>query len=332
MPARYDPPAPPGGPDPPGGPGTREPVLPAFLDPVTGNLMNGPPAHGRRAAQGEPGGAGPGGAGPGGESGSQPGSPPGSWPARPLPVPAPPPRRPARPGYWRLAAAGAGITAIVIAALVGVNLYDRTLTAANAGAAIAPTAAATARSTRAAAAATGTARRPAASSASTTAGGGPLPAGYAWHTITAARLGSTAGFIIAVPERWQVRVQGAAAYLEPPGGGGGIEVSTTALAAAQPVAQAQREQAATIASGQYPGYRPAAIAPVTFRGRPAAAWRFTWRPGTAARTTVLTVLVTLPTSAGAQPYALRVSAPALYFPAARKVFSAALATFAPVPG
>jgi hypothetical protein len=47
---------------------------------------------------------------------------------------------------------------------------------------------------------------------------------------------------------------------------------------------------------------------------------------------VLALLVTLPTSAGAQPYALSVSAPTLHFPAARKVFDTALATFRPVPG
>ena len=63
----------------------------------------------------------------------------------------------------------------------------------------------------------------------------------------------------------------------------------------------------------------------------AAAWRFTWRSGAVSRTTVLTVLVTLPTPAGAQPYALSVSAPTLHFPAARKVFDTALTTFRPLP-
>jgi hypothetical protein len=60
--------------------------------------------------------------------------------------------------------------------------------------------------------------------------------------------------------------------------------------------------------------------------------RFTWRPPGAARATRLTVLATLPTAAGAQPYALSVSAPNLYFPAARQVFDTALSTFRPLPG
>jgi hypothetical protein len=120
--------------------------------------------------------------------------------------------------------------------------------------------------------------------------------------------------------------------LGPPAGGGGIEVSLASFTAAQPTGQARREQAAAIAGGEYPGYRLTAIEPAEFRGRAAAAWRFTWRSGVLSRTTVLTLLVTLPTAAGAQPYTLSVSAPSLAFPAARKVFDTALTTFRPLPG
>ena len=111
-----------------------------------------------------------------------------------------------------------------------------------------------------------------------------------------------------------------------------IKLSLAPFTAAQPTAQARQEQAAAIAAGRYPGYRRTAIEPSEFRGRAAAAWRFTWRSGAVSRTTVLALLVTLPASAGAQPYALSVSAPTLHFPAARKVFDTALTTFRPVPG
>ena len=291
-------------PAPPGGPASSERGLPAFLDPATGQRESQ-----RRAPQ------------------------PGSWPAppsrqrRPGPprsglAPAAGPRR----GSWRLVAVGAGIAAIVVAALLGVKLYDRTLTAvpdspagADARAAGAP-----------ASATAGTAGPP--SSAASNAARGKPPPGYTWHTVTAARLGTTAGFAIAVPAQWQAHVQGDAVELEPPGGGEVIKLSLAPSTAAQPTAQARQEQAAAIAAGRYPGYRRTAIEPSEFRGRAAAAWRFTWRSGAVSRTTVLALLVTLPTSAGAQPYALSVSAPTLHFPAARKVFDTALVTFRPVPG
>jgi hypothetical protein len=217
----------------------------------------------------------------------------------------------------------------VIAALLGLRIYDRTLTSVpdNAAAANpAPSGAGGAASAPAGTADSG------ASGTAGAAGDGPPPAGYAWHTVTAASLGTTAGFVIAVPEGWQARVQGQAVALEPPAGGGGIEVSLAPFTAVQPTGQARQEQAAAIAGGQYPGYRLTAIEPAEFRGRAAAAWRFTWRSGALSRTTVLTLLVTLPTSAGPQPYALSVSAPTLYFPAARKVFDTAVTTFRPLPG
>jgi hypothetical protein len=284
----------PGGPGPAGpgrgGPGPGEPGLPAFLDPATGYPATGRPATGHPSAR---------------------------------------PAVPSRRGSWRLVATGASIAAIVIAALVGLKLYDRTLTAVPDSAA---GAAATAGTSTASSAAPGTASPAATGPAAQDAAYGPPPPGYAWHTFQAARLGSAAGLAIAVPAQWQAHVRGQAVYLGPPGGGAGIEVSLAPFTAAQPTTEARQEQAAAVAAGQYPGYHRTAIEPTRFRGRAAAAWRFTWRSGTLARTTVLRLLVTLPTSAGSQPYALTVSAPTVHFPAARKVFDTALTTFRPLPG
>jgi hypothetical protein len=315
----------PGRDGPPGAPGPRDPGLPAFMDPVTGNLIPGAPARG-----GTPGGS--------PASGGQPragrpglvGPPPGSWSSHPPPVPPPPGGR-VRHGYWRLVAVGAGIAAIVIAAVLGLNLYDRTLTAVPSRLAGSPPAGAEAQTGTGGA---GTAGTPAATSAGsgTTASDGSPPAGYSWHTVTAARLGTTAGLVIAAPAQWSVQAQGQSVSLQPPDGDAGIEISLAPFAAAAPVAQARQEQAAAIASGQYPGYRLTAIEATVFRGRAAAAWRFTWRSGTLSRTTVLTLLVTMPTSAGPQPYAVSVSAPSRDFPAARKIFDTALTTFRPLAG
>jgi protein kinase-like protein len=316
-------PAPPGLsglPLPPGGPASRDLGLPAFLDPATGQPAGHP-------AGGHPAGGHP----AGGTRGPQPAG----WPAPPpsrrgpgQPRPGGPHASQPRRGSWRLVAVGASIAAIVIAGLIGLKLYDRTLTAVPASAA---GAGARAGAGAAAGAPAGTAG-PAGPDTGGAAAYGPPPAGYAWRTVTAARLGTTAGFVIAVPAQWQAHVQGQTAELETAAGGEGIEVSLAPFAAAQPAAQARVEQAAAITAGQYPGYHRTAIEPAKFRGRIAAAWRFTWRSGTLSRTTVLTVLVTLPTPAGAQPYALSVSAPTLRFPAARRVFDTALPTFRPLPG
>jgi hypothetical protein len=322
-------PAPPGPAGyPPPGPGSGENALPAFLDPVTGGAPAGPPGRGPGPHPGPGPRRGPG-PGPGSRPGSAPLPPPPAPSGRGTRRPGPPPGAPARRGSWRLVAVGAAVAAIVIAALTGLKLYDHALTAVPASAASSPAPGAGAR------AGAGTAPGiPASAPAGTAraASFGPAPAGYAWHAFPAARLGTAAGFVIAVPAHWQARLQGQAVTLEPPGGSAAIRVSLAPFAAAQPVAQARQEQAAAVAGGQYPGYRLAAIEPETFQGRPAAAWRFTWRSGALARTTVLTVLATLPGAGGTQPYALSVSAPSLHFPAARKVFDTALTTFRPLPG
>jgi eukaryotic-like serine/threonine-protein kinase len=289
-----------------GGPGPGEPGLPAFLDPATGYPATGYPATGRPTT-GHP-----------------------SSRAPVPPRPGQPPARRSRRGSWRLVATGASIAAIVIAALIGLKLYDRTLTAVPDSAAGAAARAGTSTAPSTAAGTTGPATPgPAAQDAAY----GPPPPGYAWHTFAAARLGTAAGFAIAVPAQWQAHLRGQAVYLAPAGGGGeGIEVSLASFTATTPATEARQEQAAAIAAGRYPGYHRTAIEPTRFRGRPAAAWRFTWRSGALDRTTVLSLLVTLPTSAGSQPYAVTVSAPTPHFPAARKVFNTALTTFRPLPG
>jgi tRNA A-37 threonylcarbamoyl transferase component Bud32 len=161
--------------------------------------------------------------------------------------------------------------------------------------------------------------------------GAPPPAGYQWHTVAAASLGTTAGLVIAAPAAWQLRTQGQNVFLDPPGGRAQIEISLNPFSYERPVREARDQQAAALAADKYPGYRKIAIEPADFLGTAAASWRFSWKPASTARTTVLAILVTLPTSAGDQPYALSVSAPSASFAAARPVFEKALSTFRPLP-
>jgi hypothetical protein len=160
---------------------------------------------------------------------------------------------------------------------------------------------------------------------------GPPPAGYQWHTVAAASLGTTAGFVMAAPDAWQLRTHGQNVFLDPPAGRAEIEISLSPFSYERPVREARDQQATALAADTYPGYRKLAIEPADFRGTAAASWRFSWRPAGPARTTVLAILVTLPTSAGRQPYVLSVSAPSASFAAAKSVFEKALSTFRPLP-
>ncbi|HEY5360176.1 MAG TPA: protein kinase [Streptosporangiaceae bacterium] len=327
--------------------------LPEFLDPPDSWSQVRPGF----AAPGQPGASQPGASQPGA---SQPGA---GWPAAAGPGAAGQPpgsRRGPWARYWRVASVGAGIAAIVVAALLGFGIYSRTLAVSNPGpqasgpgttgsAGLAGRAGATPRpgSGASVTAGGGGAASQGSARGGVTAGGGgnaaggsgtgrgnespAAPAGYQWHTVTAASLGAAAGFVIAAPGTWQQRVQGQAVFLESSGGRAYLEVSLSPFAYARPVTQARYEQAAALARRAYPGYRLVAIQPGQFAGAAAASWRFSWKPAGAPRTTVLAVLVTLPTSAGSQPYELSMSAPSAYFAAARLVFYQALSTFRPLP-
>jgi hypothetical protein len=263
-----------------------------------------------------------------------------------------------------VATVGTGVAAIVVAAVLGFTIYSHSLTAGSAGSQAPGTGAGgtgapgsqsgtasgsgprtSARTGRAGAGGLSSATGGVTSGSGGTAPGGaatsggaagtgttgPAPAGYRWHTVTAASLGTTAGFVIAAPDAWRLRTEGQAAYLDPPTGSADFEISLSPFTYDRPVREARYQQATAVAAGEYPGYSPVAIQPADFRGAAAAAWRFSWTQASAGRTAVLTILVTLPTSAGSQPYALSVSAPPEYFAAARAAFGKSLSTFRPLP-
>ena len=262
--------------------------------------------------------------------------------------------------HWRMATVATGIAAIVVAAVLGSEIYSRSLSGSPGSSQAGQPAAGVARSAAdgvaSPAAGTGTApgtagsagagtgpdgaasgpaavRSPAAGSTgagSTTAGSAP-PAGYQWRTVTAARVAATAGFVLAIPDGWQQRISGQTAVFAAPGGGASIAVSMSPFTYQQPGREAHYWQAQAIAAQQYRAYRRGGIRAAKFQGAPAATWRYSWKPGGGARTEALSLLVTLPTSAGSQSYALTISSPAATFAAARSAFGQALVTFAPLP-
>jgi eukaryotic-like serine/threonine-protein kinase len=348
-----------------GGPGS-------FLDPpVYAELrMPGPAGRDPAAAgawrSGKPGGPG-GSGGPAGRAGPgmvADGLPSSLDPVRPWAGPAQAPgsgqpaagRRQPWSRHWRVATVATGIAAIVVAAVLGSEIYSRSLSggsasgqagpaagahgAAAAGGMAGPSAGASTAPGRAGSAGGSTAPVSAAAgpdTASSPAGSGAAgpgtapPAGYQWRTVTAAQAGATAGFVMAVPDGWHQRLSGQAAYFKAPGTAAYIEVSMRPFAYRQPGREAHALQAQALAARQYPGYVRNGIRAAKFEGAPAATWRFSWKPAGAARTAVLTLLATLPTPAGPQAYALTVSSPAASFAAAKAAFGQALVTFQPRP-
>jgi hypothetical protein len=162
-------------------------------------------------------------------------------------------------------------------------------------------------------------------------GGPPPPPGYQWFQVSAASLGTTAGFRIAVPDAWRMSRNGLVTYLDPAAGKPYITVDVTPFAYPGPVREAMYQQAQAKAGHLYPVYRLVAIRPAGFRGVPEAIWRFHWQEPGVGQIGVLEVFFTLTTSAGKQSYALTVSAPEARFIAVRAIFHQALQTFAPLP-
>jgi eukaryotic-like serine/threonine-protein kinase len=159
---------------------------------------------------------------------------------------------------------------------------------------------------------------------------GRPPAGYRWYSVSAASSGAAAGFTIAVPDAWQATRQGLITYLASPAGSPRVEINLSPFTFAGPVREARLQQREAIRQDQFPGYGGRGILPGTFHGAADAVWRFIWRPGTG-RMSALDVLAVLETTAGEQPYALSVSAPAPDAGPADDVFQQLLQTFQPAP-
>jgi tRNA A-37 threonylcarbamoyl transferase component Bud32 len=161
--------------------------------------------------------------------------------------------------------------------------------------------------------------------------GGAPPPGFQWEQVSAASLGSTAGFKIAIPDAWQLNRDNLLTYLQAPPGSPYIEVDVTPFAYPGPLREASYLEAQAQADHIYHLYHRLAMSSASFRAAPAAIWRFRWQQPGVGPVGVLEVLGTLPTSAGPQSYALAVSAPAAQFATARVIFRTALQTFTPLP-
>jgi hypothetical protein len=157
------------------------------------------------------------------------------------------------------------------------------------------------------------------------------PPGYVWQTVTAASIGTTAGFRLAAPAAWMM-TPGLVTIIKPTAGSARMRINLTPFAVQGPVREARHLQAVAVAAHRYPHYHLVSILAITFHGRPAATWQFWWRPnGSAVAVDVSEVIFTAKTSAGPQPYVLLMSAPATRAGWASGIFRVAMRTFRPLP-
>ncbi|HVB41490.1 MAG TPA: protein kinase [Streptosporangiaceae bacterium] len=157
------------------------------------------------------------------------------------------------------------------------------------------------------------------------------PAGYLWQSVSAASVGTVAGFRVAVPATWLMS-PGLTTSFRPVHGSTRLRVDLAPFAVQGPVKEARHLQAVAVAKHQYRDYHLVSILAVTFHGRPAATWIFWWRPKAGATAVDVTELIyTARTTAGPQPYILSMSNPAPRAGWASSIFRVAMRTFTPLP-
>jgi eukaryotic-like serine/threonine-protein kinase len=141
--------------------------------------------------------------------------------------------------------------------------------------------------------------------------GRPVPApprGYHWQIVTPAIAGTTAGYRLAVPDGWQRGPAGLSTTFTAAAGSPALTVDLSPFASADPARQAaSAEHLLRARDGN--GYRRLDLRRSTFRGQPAAAWRYRDKPALGGgRVYVTEILFTLPTRAGPQSYAVSAAA------------------------
>ena len=160
---------------------------------------------------------------------------------------------------------------------------------------------------------------------------GALPAG--WATVRQQATGTeTAGFTIARPSSWTQSTSGYQTYLRDPAENANILIDLTPHTYPNNmVAEAQFIKNQSLAQNRFPGYSQAigGLAATPIRGRPGAWWKFTWDDNGVTQEAI-DLLFVLHTPAGAQSYALYMTAPASMWNQMRPIFDEEVETFAPL--
>jgi serine/threonine protein kinase len=162
---------------------------------------------------------------------------------------------------------------------------------------------------------------------------GALPAG--WTTRTHHATGNeTAGFTIAAPTDWQKSTSGQQTILADPAENANIVIDLTRHTYPNDMlAEAQYIRRNSLEADRFPGYSQAGagmgVFATTIRDTHGAFWKFTWIDGGVTQEAI-DLLFVLDTSAGAQSYALYMTAPASMWSHMRPTFDEEAETFAPL--
>ncbi len=158
---------------------------------------------------------------------------------------------------------------------------------------------------------------------------GPLPAG--WTTVTRHATGTQkAGFTIAAPSNWTPRTSGYQNYLYDPSADANILIDLTPHTYPNDMLkEAQYIKSQSVAQNRFPGYKQQGLQAETIRGAPGAWWKFTWLDK-GVNQEAIDLLFVLQTPAGAQSYALYMTAPESMWNQMRPIFDEMVETFAPL--
>jgi eukaryotic-like serine/threonine-protein kinase len=158
-----------------------------------------------------------------------------------------------------------------------------------------------------------------------------LPSGWTTYTLQPSATGTTAGFSIDVPPGWTEKRKGLATVF---GGPHGMlfEVDLTQHTYQNMAKEAEFIKRASLAKGEFPGYKQFYLQRVPIRGTNGAFWQFTWMPSGDVTQRTDDILFILQTQDGPQSYALYFRAPdsgwnSTYVPAFERI----LHTFQTVP-
>jgi hypothetical protein len=159
---------------------------------------------------------------------------------------------------------------------------------------------------------------------------GPLPAG--WRTVTRPATGTeAAGFTIAAPSNWTSSASGYQNYLYDPSANANILIDLTPHTFPNDMLrEAQYIRRQSLAQGRFPGYVDDGLQAETIRGRPGAWWKFIW-VDKGVNQEAIDLLFVLHTRAGAQSYALYMTAPESMWNQMRPTFDEMVETFTPLP-
>jgi serine/threonine protein kinase len=157
---------------------------------------------------------------------------------------------------------------------------------------------------------------------------GPLPAGFTTYSQPAAS-DENAGFSLAAPSSWTSSVSGYQTYLRAPSVNANILIDLTPHTYPNDmVAEARYIKANSL--NRFPGYIQLGLQGTNIRGTAGAFWKFTWDDQGVLQE-VIDLLFVSQTPAGAQSYALYMTAPAALWAELRPVFDEMAETFTTLP-